>query len=71
MRVNVMDEPSRLRWNAVRATGDFIDAVSEFSKRSGSFPDPPDRGTDGTLWTDEELRDYLIRVCNRVIRLLK
>lgn len=60
------------------AVCDFIDAVSvamttdegEQIEIRDNFPNPTGLGTDGTLWTDEEHKAYLMAVAIHVSALL-
>lgn len=58
------------KWHAVKALNDFIESVAEITCAVGeqceeviaAFPRPDGLGTDGTCWTDEQLRQYALDV---------
>lgn len=63
-----------LRWYAVIATNEFIRRIVDFTGNDDlldTFQEPNGAGTDGTLWTDDQFREWVRAVSKRVGKIME
>jgi len=69
--IYALDGRTKAKWDIVRSADDLADAIARLTGAESPLPESGGLGTDGTCWTDDEIRDWLaafFRNANKTLR---